>query len=178
MARKQVLTPAAKNTVFLVFMDPDTYDTVFLNRFQKAMFAEWGILVYHLAVKPGDRRLEQRPDYVKWKKELGLQDWQTIFIGPPDNDLFNTNRYDAYMYPDQKIGFYKVQHARSSYLLCHEILHLIGYEQTDGDFRKWSKAVHARTNVNPPIMTRRRVDVGQGMTIAVTLVPRFSWGSA
>lgn len=178
MAKTAPLTPTPKNTVFLLYMEPAPYDTVFLKRFQKAMLDEWGINVYHLAVKPEKRRLEQRPDYVKWKKELGLQDWQTIFIGPPDNDLFNTSRYDAYVYPDQKIGFYKAQYGRNSYLLCHEILHVIGYEHTNGDFNQWSKKVHSYTNVNPPKMTRRRVDVGGGMTIAVTLVPRFTWRSA
>lgn len=161
-----------KNTVMLVFTHEYDYNPQWLEGFAKAMRKEWGVNVMYVQVDP-PHRMENGMDYLIWKKQLGIEDFQTLFITDVTPTLYNQSEYGAYVYPDQKVGYYNNAYVSDSYRLCHEVLHMFIYEQTGGDITKWSIRLHDHTNTAPADKVERDEYVN-GVLYNYYLVPRFS----
>lgn len=159
--------------VIAIWTDCSVYTPEEVTNFVKAMHKVWPqFQVLDGCVEP-EHPLSNRFDYENWQRELGIAQYQTLFITKANSDLFDTGEYGGYTYPQMKIGFLKEGLGLNTFLLSHELLHLALYELSGGDISCWSIAVHEHYygGKHPQQVS---VNVGNGWTKSYGIVEHFT----
>lgn len=166
------IEPISTTTVLAIWTDCSYYNKTEAANFATAMHSIWTkITILHGCIEP-DHQLDTRFDYENWQNQLGLSQYQTLFITATNNDFFSTADYDGYTYPDMKIGFYKQEYSSNTFLLSHELLHLGLYDLSHGDFTCWSLGVHEHYYYDKHPQTVS-VNIGNGWTKTYNIVEHF-----